>query len=130
MDYQTIKHIHHLTVALTAMGFVARGVGMLVGAQWVKGKPARVLPHIVDTVLLLSGITLAVMLRLDPLAAPWLAAKLIGLLVYIGLGVVALRAGRSLRIRAAAWVAALLVLGWMVSVAITKNPLGWLGTLA
>lgn len=129
MDYQTIKFIHHTMVALSATGFVARGVGMLLNAGWTASRPARFLPHVVDTVLLLSGVTLAMTLRLDPLVTPWLGAKLIGLLAYIGLGVVALRAGRSRRVRALAWVGALLVLSWMISVAITKHPAGWLGAL-
>jgi uncharacterized membrane protein SirB2 len=53
------------------------------------------------------------------------SAKLIGLLVYIGLGMVALRPGRAKRVRAVAWVAALATVAWIISVAITKNPLGF-----
>lgn len=130
MDYLTIKTLHHAAVALSATGFIARGAGMLMGATWVRQKPARVLPHIVDTALLATGITLAVMLRLDPMQTPWLGTKLLGLLGYIGLGMVALRPGRPQAVRAGAWVAALLVLSWMVSVAITKHPGGWLRALA
>lgn len=130
MDYLTIKTLHHAAVALSATGFIARGAGMLMGATWVRQKPARVLPHIVDTALLATGITLAVMLLLDPMQTPWLGAKLLGLLGYIGLGMVALRPGRPQAVRAGAWVAALLVLSWMVSVAITKHPGGWLRALA
>jgi uncharacterized membrane protein SirB2 len=97
---------------------------MLADAGWVQSRPARTLPHVVDTILLLSAIALAYGLRVTPTAAPWLAAKIIGLLLYIGLGVVALRRGRSKRVRAAAWLAALLVFGYIVSVAVTKDPLG------
>lgn len=129
MDYLTIKTLHHAAVALSAAGFLARGTGMLMGAAWVRQKPARTLPHIVDTVLLATGVTLAVMLRIDPLQAPWLGAKLLGLLAYIGLGMVALRPGRPRAVRASAWLGALLVLSWMVSVALTKDPGGWLRAL-
>ena len=68
---------------------------------------AKTLPHLVDSVLLLSALTLAWMLRLTPGNAPWLLAKIVGLVVYVALGVVALRPGVSCAVRAAAWVAAL-----------------------
>jgi len=111
---------------LSFAGFFARGVGALAGAAWVRGAVARRLPHVVDTVLLVSALLLAWMLRLAPGNAPWLVAKIVGLLLYIALGVVALRPGRPVGLRAAAWLAALLVFGWIVSVALTKNPLGFL----
>ena len=72
---------------------------------------------------------MAWMLRLTPATAPWLVAKIAGLLLYIGLGMLALRPGRPLALRIAAWVAALLCFGWIVSVAITKQPLGAAGAV-
>jgi len=126
MDYVTIKTIHQTAVALSFTGFFARGLASLRGAAWVSSRPAKTLPHVVDTVLLLSALTLAWTLRLSPLAAPWLMAKIIGLLLYIGLGIVALRPGRRAGVRAAAWTGALLVFGYIVSVAITKSPWAWL----
>jgi uncharacterized membrane protein SirB2 len=127
MDYLLIKTVHQTAVALSVAGFFARGVGALGGAVWVRGRLAKTLPHLIDSVLLLSALTLAWMLRLTPGSAPWLLAKIIGLLLYIGLGVVALRPGRPRAVRASAWVAALLTFGWIVSVALTKNPLGFFG---
>jgi uncharacterized membrane protein SirB2 len=129
MDYFVVKTIHQGAVALSLSGFFARGLGSLRGAAWVRGRFAKTVPHVVDTVLLLSALTLAWMLRLTPGSAPWLAAKIIGLVVYVGLGVVALKPGRPLRVRAAAWIAALATFGWIVSVAITKNPLGVLALI-
>lgn len=126
MEYLAIKHIHMGAVALSALGFSARGLASLTGAAWVQSRPAKVVPHVVDTVLLLSAIALAVTLPLNPANTPWLLAKVIGLVLYIGLGVVALKAHLSKPVRASAWVAALLVLGWMASVAVSKNPAGFL----
>ena len=126
MDYSALKLVHQAAVTLSITGFVARGAGALMDARWVASRLAKSLPHVVDSVLLLSALTLAWTLRLTPGNAPWLLAKVIGLVVYIGLGVIALRPGRPLAVRAAAWVAALLVVAWIVSVAITKNPLGFL----
>jgi len=95
----------------------------------VSSRAAKTLPHLVDTVLLLSALTLAWMLRLTPGNAPWVLAKIVGLVVYVGLGVVALRPGRPLAVRAAAWLAALATVGWIVSVAVAKNPRGFFSML-
>jgi uncharacterized membrane protein SirB2 len=130
MDYATLKLVHQATAALSLAGFVVRGLGSFASAAWARGRVARTLPHGVDTVLLLSALAMAWMLRLTPLAAPWLAAKIVGLLIYIALGMVALRPGLPLAWRVAAWLVALLTFGWIVSVAITKTPLGALGWLA
>ena len=126
MDYLTLKTIHQLTVVLSLGGFFARGLASLMGARWVRGAAARSLPHVVDTALLLSALAMTWMLRLNPLDAPWLLAKIIGLLVYIGLGMVALRPGFAVGVRASAWLAALVSFAYIVSVAITKNALGLL----
>jgi uncharacterized membrane protein SirB2 len=129
MDYATLKLIHQAAVALSIAGFAARGAGSLLGASWAGSRAAKSLPHLVDTVLLASALALAWMLRLSPGNAPWLTAKLIGLLVYIGLGMVALRPAWPKPVRAAAGVAALATVGWIVSVALTKNPAGFLAAL-
>ena len=125
MDYLTIRTIHESAVALSITGFFVRGAAGLAGAAWVRGRAAKTVPHVVDTVLLVSAIALAWMLGITPLTAPWLMAKVIGLLVYIGLGVVALRPSNARGVRTVAWIAALATAGWIVSVAITKNPAGF-----
>lgn len=129
MDYLTLKALHQGAVLLSVAGFFARGLGALLGAAWVGSRPARTLPHLIDSVLLASALGLAWMLRLSPLDAPWLLAKILGLLLYIALGMLALKPGRPLGLRAAAWLAALATVGWIASVAISKNPLGWLAHL-
>ena len=124
MDYSTVKLIHESAVTLSFAGFFARGVGMLRGAGWIRHRLARTLPHLVDTVLLVSALVLAWMLRLTPSNAPWITAKIVGLVAYVAIGLVALRLGRSKTIRASAWIAAMLTFLWIVSVAITKDPRG------
>jgi uncharacterized membrane protein SirB2 len=124
VEYGALKTIHESAVAISFAGFFARGVGMLRGAPWVKHRMARTLPHLVDTILIVSAVWLAWMLRLTPANAPWIAAKIVGLVAYIALGMVALRFGRTKSVRASAWVAALLTFGYIVSVAITQAPRG------
>ena len=129
MDYLLLKQVHMGAVTLSFAGFFARGLGSLRGAAWVRGRAAKTIPHLVDTVLLASAIALAWTLRLSPFAAPWLAAKIVGLVAYIGLGMLALKPGRPARVRTAAWVAAMLVFGYILSVAVTKSPAGVFGLL-
>jgi uncharacterized membrane protein SirB2 len=130
MDYATLKLIHESAVALSFAGFFARGLGMQRNAGWIRHRSAKMLPHVVDTVLIASAIALAWTLRLSPANAPWIAAKIAGLVVYIALGLVALRFGRTKAVRATAWALALLTFLWIVSVAITKDPRGILALVS
>jgi uncharacterized membrane protein SirB2 len=125
MEYATLKLIHQSAVLLSFTGFLARGLGSLAGAGWVGRRPARTLPHLIDTVLLASALALAFTLRLNPAATPWLLAKLVALVMYIVLGAMALKPRLSRASRTAAFVAALGTFGYIVSVAITKQPGGF-----
>ena len=89
--------------------------------RWIK-----IVPHINDTLLLASAIYLAVAFQWNPLQQPWLAAKIIGLFVYIGLGFVVMRLGKTKQSKAIAWVLALVTFAYMMSVAFSKSPLGFL----
>ena len=126
-DYSTVKVIHQTAVLLSFTGFFARGLGSLAGATWVRSRAAKTWPHVVDSVLLLSALMLVWMLRLDPTSTPWLMAKIGGLVVYIALGMVALRPDFPLPVRTAAWLSALATFGYIVSVAVTRNPAGLFG---
>ena len=86
----------------------------------------RVTPHIIDTIFLLSGIALLVMLSLNPLTQSWLVAKFAGLLAYIVLGMIALRRGPTLAGRRMAFVGALAVYAYIVGVALARSPLSWI----
>ncbi|MDX9884433.1 SirB2 family protein [Thauera sp.] len=125
--YYAIKNLHVTCVVLSATGFLVRGLWMVTGNPLLQHKLTRVFPHIVDSLLLLSAIALAVMIEQYPFSAAWVTAKVFGLLAYILLGTVALKRGRTMSVRVAAFIAALLVYAWIVSVAITKNLAGFLG---
>lgn len=125
MDALQLKHLHVTCVALSYALFFLRGVWMLRGTLAQQGRWVRIVPHMVDTVLLGSAIALAVQLGISPVSAPWLMAKIIALLLYIALGAVALRRGRTQRIRLAAWLSAQAVFFYIVSVAVTHDPAPW-----
>ena len=126
MDYALLKTIHQSAVMISFAGFLVRGVGMLNDAAWLRHRAVKTLPHVVDTILIVSAVWLAWILRLTPANAPWIGAKIIGLLVYIAVGMVAFRFGRTKGVRASAWIGAMLVFGYIVSVAIAKDPRGFL----
>lgn len=123
MTYAAVKYIHLAAVALSFTLFFLRGAWMMLDSPPPNSRWQRVLPHVNDTLLLAAGVWLAFMLRETPGTSPWLTAKLLALPVYVGLGVLALRPGRSKRLRIAAWLAALAVFGYIAAVAVTRSPL-------
>ena len=89
--YPMLKHLHMTLALVSLLLFLYRWSLALAGSGRLQQKWLKVLPHINDTFLLLFGVLLAVTLQLSPGQQPWLMAKLIALVVYIGLGVMALK---------------------------------------
>lgn len=125
MDYLTLKAVHIGCVITSYALFVLRGVWMLARPEWLRQRWVRIVPHVVDTALLGSAVAMALMIRQYPFVAGWLTAKLLALLLYIVLGSIALKRGRTRKQRAAAWLAAQAVFFYIVAVALTRNPLPW-----
>jgi uncharacterized membrane protein SirB2 len=124
--YPWIKLVHISCVTLSVSLFAARGLWLL-GAGRPLGRGLRVVPHIIDTLLLVSGLTLAFLIHQYPFVnSAWLTAKVIGLLAYIVLGMTAFRGRVPHAARWALWCVALLVFGYIVSVAVSKQPAGFL----
>jgi uncharacterized membrane protein SirB2 len=128
--YVLVKYVHVISVTLSLTGFFLRGLLMmrdspLLGARWV-----RVLPHINDTVLLVAALSLAAMSGQYPFVVGWVTAKVLGVIAYIILGALALREASTRRMRIICWLASLAVFGWIVSVALTRQPLGFLAVLS
>ena len=126
MIYYTIKNLHVAFVVLSIAGFLLRSIWMLLGSPLLQHRITRSLPHVVDTLLLLTALVLAVMMQQYPFVAGWVTAKVLGLIAYIVLGTIALKRGRTLRVRVAALVGALATYAWIVSVAVSKDPSGFL----
>lgn len=123
MSYLALKHLHVTCVVLSGFGFCLRGLWMLSASPRLGHRLTRILPHIVDTLLLGSALTLAWLSGQYPFVTGWMTAKLGGLLAYIVLGSVALKRGRTPAIRASAFGLALLAYAYIVGVALTRNPL-------
>lgn len=123
--YTLVKYVHVATVALSLAGFFLRGILMmrespLIGARWIKA-----LPHINDTILLVAALSLAAMSGQYPFVEGWVTAKVLGVIAYIILGALALRDASTRKMRIACWLAAMAVFGWIVSVALSRNPAGF-----
>ena len=126
MNIIIIKYIHIISVLISFTLFFIRGVWMLRASPLLQQRWVKVTPHIVDSVLLISAVTLAVQLSISPLANPWLLAKIVALLLYILLGVIAIKRGKTKTIRLYAWLAAQVVFVYIVSVALSHNSMPWL----
>lgn len=116
-----LQSVHITLAAVTLCGFLVRGYWMLQNSPQRHKPWVHIMPHVIDTALFLSGLGLVISLRLYPTDQPWLAAKLLAVVVYIVLGSFALKRGQTRPVRAMAMVAALLVFGYVVSVALTHR---------
>ncbi|WP_331352652.1 SirB2 family protein [Cellvibrio sp. UBA7671] len=122
--YLALKHLHLTFVVLSLLAFFVRGIWLFMNSSMLSRKWVKILPHIISTILLVSGIVLAVHLSMSPGSQTWLMAKIIGLVAYIGLGIAAFKVPNP-NARKLLWVSALIVFAYIVSVAISRNPLGF-----
>ena len=130
MLYVAIKYLHIACVVLSISGFCLRGLLLMRNSALARRRWLRILPHVNDTILLTACIVLTVLIAQYPFLDGWLTAKFFGLIAYIVLGALALKPGRAPRLRLAAGIAAVAVFGWIVSVALSKDGLGFLAGLA
>ncbi|MDD2701537.1 MAG: SirB2 family protein [Sideroxydans sp.] len=122
-DLPLLKTIHVTAVITSIALFFLRGLWLLLGSDIMQQRWVRIAPHSVDTVLLLSAIALAWQLGYSPFNSPWLATKIVALLLYIALGMLAFKFARTSAQRLTAWLAALLVFAYIAAVAVTHDPL-------
>lgn len=129
--YPQIKAVHVATVLASGLLFALRGAGVLAGQRWPMHWSARMLSYTIDTTLLTAALMLLTVLPGAMFSNGWLTAKIVLLVVYVGLGTFALKRARTTRRRATFYAAALAVFAFIVSIARAHHPLGallpWLG---
>ena len=123
MDYLTIKYVHMTCVSLSGCLLVVRGIGKLTAAPISRQRWINILPHLIDTMLLISAVYLMVLSGQYPFAQSWLTAKVCALLIYIGFGTMALKRAKTKQGQLAALIVALVVFCYIGAVAITKQVL-------
>lgn len=123
--YIILKHSHLLALTLSFSLFFIRGFLMMRQSSAAGNRFFLIAPHIVNAGLIGTGIALAITLQISPSSQPWLMAKLIALVIYIVLGVMTFK-HPNLKVRKILWLLALVVFAFMVSVARSKSPWGFL----
>ncbi|SFN68625.1 SirB2 family protein [Dokdonella immobilis] len=122
--YPQIKFVHILCVILSGSLFTLRGVLMLLRSRFTNHVALRMLSYAIDTTLLTAALMLITLLHQYPFVQAWLTVKVLFLVLYIVLGVLALKRGRTRRAQVTSFVAALLVYAFIISVAMAHNPWG------
>jgi uncharacterized membrane protein SirB2 len=118
--YLTIKNIHLSCAVLTFISFSVRSLWMILDSPLLEQRWVKILPHFIDILLLTTGILLVIMLHQYPGVETWLTVKLVALLVYIIIGSIALKHGKTKTIRVIALIGAFGAFFYMVKVALTR----------
>lgn len=119
--YMAFKHMHMMFVVLSVSLFLVRYAMSLKPAAMLSNKFFKIAPHVIDTLLLLTAVMLMVTIQQYPFSSAWLTEKLLAVIAYIALGVMAFR-GRTMFIRSFCFLGALGWLGLAARVAMTKQP--------
>ena len=127
--YPQIKLVHIAAVTCSGILFLLRGLLIQFGSGAITRHAAlRYLSYTIDSILLTAALMLLTILPSAMFANGWVWMKIGLLLVYIGLGVQALREKNSQRLRWICFIAALCVFAFIVSVARAHHPAGLLLT--
>lgn len=128
MNYLLLKYFHIFCVASSFALFFVRGMWMMRAYPPAQERWAKVLPHIVDALLVLTAVG---MIAIAPkLGLPvWLQVKIGLLVVYVLLVLVVFRLGRNRLQKGAAWLAGLALFLFVTTVAVLRHPLGILSVL-
>ena len=130
--YAQIKWAHVAMVACSGSLFLLRGLLVQLGRPRIAmAAPVRYLSYTIDTTLLTAALMLLTILPHAMFANGWLTVKLVLVVAYVVLGVYALRRGRTPRARRIAYVAAVLLFAFIITIARAHHPLGifhrWFG---
>ena len=121
MEYLNVRAVHIACAGISIGLFAARGAMQVRKVDWRRWRWLRIAPHLNDTVLLGAAVTLAVMSGQYPFAQAWLTAKVLALFAYVALGRVALGKDVPPRRQRIAFVTAMLSVGYIVAVAVTRS---------
>ena len=113
-----IKTLHVSCVLISYTLFFLRGIWTLKASNIMQQRWVKIVPHLVDTLLMSSAILLAYSIGQYPFQDVWLTEKFLALLLYIGLGSIALHGGKNMTQRLLAWLAAQAIFACIVTIAL------------
>lgn len=122
MIYTALKATHMSCALVSFVLFFTRGIWVFSDPGRMQSAWVRVVPHVVDSLLLFSAIGLVLVTNQYPGELIWLNVKIACLLLYIGLGMAAFRFLRDRRAKFIAWLLALATFVYIVLVAVTRTP--------
>jgi uncharacterized membrane protein SirB2 len=121
--YAIVKHLHQTVIALSLALFLLRFIWTLGQSNMLQKKWVKILPHVIDTLLLLSAATLCVLIGQYPFVTPWVSEKLLALLMYIFMVVLTLKIAKTGFMRSVGFIGALSWLAFAGFVAVSKQAL-------
>jgi uncharacterized membrane protein SirB2 len=121
--YAIVKHIHLTAIAISLTLFLLRFIWTVSQSPMLQKKWVKILPHVVDTLLLLSAATLCVLLEQYPFVTPWVSEKLLALVMYIFMVSLALKIAKTGFMRAVGVIGALSWVAFAGFVAVSKQAL-------
>jgi uncharacterized membrane protein SirB2 len=124
--YADIRLFHISCVALSGALFLSRGSLRIAEMPLANHRALRVTSYVIDSALLTGGILLTMILHQYPFTDAWLTAKVLLLVIYIVFGLCALKGAHRRRMRIMAYLAALATYAFIVGVAFTHRPAGWI----
>lgn len=119
--YMMLKHLHTTALAVSVLLFILRFIWLLIGSGQLQKKWVKILPHVVDTLLLGTAIGLCIVISQYPLQAVWLTGKLAGVIAYIVCGFWTLKWAKTVPIRCLAFGLALFCLAITAHIAVSKQ---------
>ncbi|WP_404402392.1 SirB2 family protein [Idiomarina seosinensis] len=120
--YTGFKHLHVLFVVISVVFFITRFVWKRRDSQLLQQRWVKIVPHVNDTLLLLSAIAMLIISQRMPVSDPWVTEKVIGVIGYILFGLVALKSATP----AKSWAGFIIACFWLLAlfhVAYGKQPL-------
>lgn len=119
--YEITKHLHLVAMLLSVILFLTRFVLTIKASPLLNKKGLKIAPHVIDTLWIITTITLCVMLQQYPFVTPWVTEKLLAFVMYMFMVTFALKLAKTNLMRFIGVIGAVSWLAFAGMVAVTKH---------